>query len=63
VTTAARLILTALTLTLIALLVVFAAAYAITGDFRYVAAGIACGLFAYCAAEPVRQQPAREVQP
>lgn len=57
-TTAARITLTAATLILIALLVVFAVAYAITGDFRFVAAGIACGLAAYCTAEPVRQQAA-----
>lgn len=54
-TTAARITLTAVTLTLIAALVLFAVAYAVAGDFRFVAAGTACGLAAYCTAEPVRQ--------
>jgi hypothetical protein len=58
--TTIRRTLTAVAALCIALLVIFALAYAITGDFQYFAAATSAALGAWCVSEPVRLARADE---
>lgn len=59
--TAIRRTLTAIAALFIALLVIFALAYSITGEFQYLAAAASAALAAWCVSEPVRLARVDEV--